>query len=114
MADTLGGFKMNQKELVQKFFKGRVVPRPPFIPLVGTFLTRVSQGSVEDLLKDSSTLSSAIMNTQQLLGYDALTLPLDPTVEAEAFGAAISWDDQKMPAITGHLSLDEPLDPSWF
>jgi hypothetical protein len=105
---------MNHKELVQKFFKGRAVPRPPFIPLLGTYLTRVSQVSVEDLLKDSSTLSSAIVNTQQLLEYDALTLPIDQTVEIEAFGASVTWDAQKMPAVKDHLSLMEPLDGNEF
>lgn len=105
---------MNQKELVQKLFKGRAVPRPPFIPLLGTYLTKVSQVSVEELWNDSSALSSAIVNTQQLLEYDALTLPIDPTVEAEAFGASVNWESGKLPDITEHLPMMTALDASDF
>lgn len=105
---------MNRKEFVQKFFKGRAVSRPPFIPLLGSFLTKVNQVSVEDLLKDSSTLASSIVSTQQLLGYDSLTLPVDITVECEAFGLQIRWADKEMPAVDSQLSLLDPLDSSDF
>jgi hypothetical protein len=105
---------MNRKEFVQKFFKGRAVSRPPFIPLLGSFLTKVNQVSVEELLKDSSTLASSIVNTQQLLGYDSLTLPIDTSVECEAFGAQLRWADKEMPTVDSKLSLSEPLDHSDF
>ena len=101
---------MNRKEFVQKFFKGRAVSRPPFIPLLGSFLTKVNQVSVEELLKDSSTLASSIVNTQQLLGYDSLTLPIDTSVECEAFGAQLRWADKEMPVVDSQLSISEPLD----
>ncbi|WP_338448808.1 uroporphyrinogen decarboxylase family protein [Niallia oryzisoli] len=105
---------MNRKEFVQKFFKGRAVSRPPFIPLLGSFLTKVNQVSVEELLNDSSTLASSIVNTQQLLGYDSLTLPIDTSVECEAFGAQLRWEDKEMPAVDSQLSLSDPLDHSDF
>lgn len=100
---------MNEKELVQKFFKGRAVPRPPFIPLIGTYITKVDQISTEQLYSDSSTLFSAVLNTQQLLGYDALMMPIDITIEAEALGASINWHKDRMPSISGHLPLDQDI-----
>lgn len=105
---------MNRKEFVQKFFKGRAVSRPPFIPLLGSFLTKVNQVSVEELLNDSSTLASSIVNTQQLLGYDTLTLPIDTSVECEAFGAQLRWTEKEMPVVAKQLSLTDPLDHSNF
>jgi hypothetical protein len=101
---------MNNKELVEKLFKGRAVSRPPFIPLLGTYLTKVDQVTVEQMYRDSSSLSSAITNTQQLLGYDALITPVDPTLEAEALGAVIAWNDYEMPSVCKHVSIDTPLD----
>lgn len=101
---------MNNKELVEKLFKGRAVSRPPFIPLIGTYLTKVDQVTVEQMYRDSSSLSSAITNTQQLLGYDALITPVDPTLEAEALGAVIAWDDYEMPRVCEHVSIDTSLD----
>ncbi|MEK5444093.1 uroporphyrinogen decarboxylase family protein [Fredinandcohnia sp. FSL W7-1320] len=90
---------MDKKELVQKFFKGRAVPRPPFLPLVGTYLTKVDQVSIPSILQDANTFYSALVNTQKLLGYDAIILPLDPSLEAEAFGGTVVWMDQEMPKV---------------
>ncbi|MEH7225741.1 uroporphyrinogen decarboxylase family protein [Bacillus sp. JJ1566] len=90
---------MDKKELVQKFFKGRTVTRPPFLPLVGTYLTMVDQVSIPSILQDDNTLYSALLNTQKLLGYDAIILPLDPSLEAEAFGGIVEWKDQEMPSV---------------
>ncbi|MFS0824506.1 uroporphyrinogen decarboxylase family protein [Bacillus sp. 1P02SD] len=90
---------MDKKELVQKFFKGRAVTRPPFLPLVGTYLTKVDQVSIPSILQDANTFYSALLNTQKLLGYDAVILPLDPSLEAEALGGMVEWKDQEMPSV---------------
>ncbi|WP_010283665.1 uroporphyrinogen decarboxylase family protein [Bacillus timonensis] len=90
---------MDKKELVQKFFKGRAVTRPPFLPLVGTYLTKVDQVSIPSILQDANTFYSALVNTQKLLGYDALILPADCSLEAEAFGGTVEWKDQEMPSV---------------
>lgn len=37
---------MNVKDLVKNAMRGRKVPRPPFIPFIGTYLTRVTQTSL--------------------------------------------------------------------
>ncbi|MCQ6282406.1 uroporphyrinogen decarboxylase family protein [Bacillus sp. EB600] len=101
---------MNNKELVEKLFKGRAVSRPPFLPLLGTYVTKVDQVTVEQMYLDSSSLSSAITNTQQLLGYDALLTPVDPTLEAEALGASIVWNGHEMPSVSEHVSIESSLD----
>lgn len=100
---------MNNKEFIQKFFKGRAVTRPPFIPLLGTYITKVDQVTPEQLYSDSGNLVSAVSNTQQLLGYDPLIMPIDNTIEAEAFGAKVEWNDSKMPTIHESIAVDQPI-----
>ncbi|MEH7238666.1 uroporphyrinogen decarboxylase family protein [Bacillus sp. JJ1562] len=90
---------MDKKELVQKFFKGRAVTRPPFLPLIGTYLTKVDQVSIPSILQDDNTFYSVLLNTQKLLGYDAIILPIDTSLEAEALGGIVEWKNQEMPSV---------------
>ncbi|KKB34384.1 uroporphyrinogen decarboxylase family protein [Bacillus thermotolerans] len=105
---------MNQKELVQKFFKGRAVTRPPFLPLPGTYLVKVDQVTIPTLLQDDSTLYSSLINTQKLLGYDAIILPIDTSLEAEAFGAKLQWNGTEMPVVAEHLPMEREIDEADF
>ncbi|MEH7385118.1 uroporphyrinogen decarboxylase family protein [Bacillus sp. JJ1521] len=104
---------MDKKELVQKFFKGRAVTRPPFLPLVGTYLTKVDQVSIPSILQDGNTFYSALLNTQKLLGYDAIVLPTDSSLEAEAFGGIVEWKDQEMPSVK-EVPITQELSSSDF
>lgn len=101
---------MNNKEFIQKFFKGRAVTRPPFIPLLGTYVTKVDQVKPEQLYSGPGTLVSAVSNTQQLLGYDPLIFPIDSTIEAEALGAAVDWRADEMPSIQQYFAVDRPVE----
>ncbi|WP_141336018.1 uroporphyrinogen decarboxylase family protein [Paenibacillus sp. tmac-D7] len=98
---------MNVKELVKNALRCRKVPRPPFIPLIGSYLTRVDQYSLKETWSDPGLLHQALRNTQQLLNYDAVVMPLDTSLEAEAFGLPVRWDGGK-PEIGGRLSREEP------
>ncbi|MCL6626451.1 MAG: hypothetical protein K6T68_07660 [Alicyclobacillus shizuokensis] len=83
---------MTSRDLVKWTFQRRSVPRPPWLPLVGTYLTRVEGGTTAEVLTDPGRLHQALHGTQQLLRADAIVFPLDPTLEAEALGAKIGWE----------------------
>jgi hypothetical protein len=100
---------VERKELVKKAMRGRETARPPFIPLLGTYLTKVDQISVEELLSDAGALCSSLINTQQLFGYDAVTLPMDTTWEAEAFGVTVDWSSSALPTVSAHLPWQQDL-----
>jgi hypothetical protein len=102
--------EMNPKELTHKTFKGREIPRPPFFPFLGTLLAKIEQKSMEECLVDPSALMTALYNARQLFGYDAITLPPDCTVEAEAFGASIHWGDLEMPEVKSYLPIEERIE----
>lgn len=97
------------KELAKRTFRGRDVPRPPFIPFVGTYLTEVTGLSMREVVSEAGLLSQALDNTRQLLNHDAAVLPLDGTVEAEALGVGVRWDQDTTPVVDGHLALDEEV-----
>lgn len=101
--------KTTAKELVKRTFRGRHVPRPPFIPFVGTYLTEVTGLSLRETVSDAGLLSQALDNTIQLLNHDAAVLPPDVTVEAEALGVRVRWDQDSAPAVDTHLALDEEV-----
>jgi hypothetical protein len=99
---------MNAKELVSSALRGRKIPRPPLIPFLGTYLTRVDQISMKELWQDPGRLHLALKNTRQLLNLDAVVMPIDHTLEAEGFGVQVHWDSGK-PELQAGLPTDAPL-----
>lgn len=97
---------MNAKDLVKNALRGRKSSRPPLIPFVGSYLTRVDQYSMEEICHNGGLLHQALRNTQQLLNYDGVVMPLEPTLEAEAFGLSVKWDKGNS-VIVKNYSLDE-------
>jgi len=87
MADILS------KDLVKALFQQKEIPRIPFIPWVCSFAAQLEQVSVEDMLSDPGTLSSSLLNAQELFGYDAIVSAFDTTLEAEACGCGVDWGE---------------------
>lgn len=97
---------MSVKALVKNALRGRKISRPPLIPFIGSYLTKVDSVSIEEMLNDPGILHQALRNTQQLLHYDAVVMPVDTTLEVEALGASISWSNS-IPILAESLSLKE-------
>lgn len=95
---------VSSKALVKDLFLMKEVPRIPFIPWVCTFAAKLEQVTVPDMLSDPGLLSTALLNSQELLGYDAITVVFDPTLEAEACGCEIAWPDagDALPLVVSH------------
>lgn len=95
---------ISSKELVRDLFRFKEVSRPPFIPWVGTFAAKLEQIQVEDMLSDPGLLSTALLNSQELFGYDAIVTIFDPSLEAEACGCEIEWseDHGSLPQVVSH------------
>ncbi len=103
---------MNAKELVKNALRNRKISRPPFIPFIGTYLTAVDQVTLQEAWSEPGLLHQSLRNTQKLLNYDAVVMPADTTLEAEAFGLSVNWDEG-MPHLEGTLQEEEapPFDP---
>ncbi len=95
---------MSVKDLVKNALRGRKVSRPPLLPFIGTYLTKVDGHSLENTMKDPGLLHHALRNTKQLLNFDGVVMPLDTTVEVEAFGVPVNWESG-LPVIKEYLPL---------
>ncbi|HEY93612.1 MAG TPA: hypothetical protein G4O15_01580 [Dehalococcoidia bacterium] len=93
----------NSRELVTNLFKGKASERPPFCPWVCSFAAKLEQVQVKSMLSDPGILSRALSNAHKLFGYDTLLNHFDPSLEAEALGCEIKWqEDSWPPVVTGH------------
>jgi uroporphyrinogen-III decarboxylase len=92
------------KDLVRDLFRLKELPRPPFIPWISSFAAQLEQISVQEMLSDPGLLSTALLNAQELFGYDAIAVGLDSSLEAEALGCQIDWpgSDDSLPSIVSH------------
>jgi uroporphyrinogen-III decarboxylase len=97
--------EISSKELVRNLFRLKEIPRIPFIPWVGTFAAKLDQIPVQDMLSDPGSLSTALMNCQELFGYDAIVTVFDTSLEAEACGCEINWaeDQTHSPQVVSHI-----------
>ncbi len=103
---------ISSKELVRNLFRLKDLPRIPFIPWICTFAAQLEQLNVVDMLSDAGLLSGALLNAQELFGYDAITTVFDPSLEAEACGCQVEWSDEEgsPPKIVSH-PLAEGINP---
>jgi uroporphyrinogen-III decarboxylase len=100
------------KDLVRDLFRLKELPHPPFIPWVSSFAAQLEQISVQDMLSDPGLLSTALLNAQELFGYDAISIGFDSSLEAEALGCRLDWPEgnDSLPSVVSHL-LSEGMSP---
>jgi uroporphyrinogen-III decarboxylase len=100
----------NSKELVRALFAGKPVSRPPFIPYMATAAAQFMQVPVKQMFSDPTTLANSLQACQRLFKYDGVAVLLDTTLEAEALGCRISWEEKEPPKVVSHI-LSEGKDP---
>ncbi len=95
---------ISAKTLVKDLFFYKELPRIPFIPWVCTFAAKLEQITVPEMLSDPGLLSTALLNCQELFGYDAIPVVYDPSLEAEACGCEVAWPDSEdaLPQVVSH------------
>ena len=69
------------KELVAALLDGRVMERPPFIPILGGFAQRMGQMSETDFRENPQLHARALLQTADALNADALTVGVGCSIE---------------------------------
>jgi len=100
----------NSREKVKNLFDGKPADRPPFIPWICRFAANLEQVPVRTMLTDAGVLSRALSNAHKLFGYDAILNHFDLSLEAEACGCEIEWQDNG----TSPSLLTHPLENGGF
>jgi len=91
------------KELVRSLFAGKPVSRPPFIPYMATAAAHFMQVPTQRLFSDPTTLANSLQSCQKLFKYDGIAISLDTTLEAEACGCQIAWQEGEPPKVISHV-----------
>lgn len=95
------------KGLVRALFQHNEVSRLPFIPWVSGFAAKLEQISPREALSEPNLLFKAQRNAHRLFGYDGIPIVFNTTLESEACGCSIDWEDY-VPRVVSH-PLEEGL-----
>jgi uroporphyrinogen-III decarboxylase len=97
----------NSKELVKALFASKPVSRPPFIPYMATAAAQLMQVPVRQMFSDPTTLANSLQTCQKLFKYDGIVILFDKTLEAEACGSQLTWQDSKPPQVSAPILTSE-------
>ncbi len=92
---------MTSRDRVRRFFEGASVDRMPIILHAGRYSARLQQLTYQQASADPTLLANAVQSALRLFGVDGIVLPADPTMEAEALGCAVAWEDDE-PVVVSH------------
>ncbi len=87
---------LTSKQRVRAALAGEMVDRPPFIPLLGTVVSRYMQIPERELYSSATRLANSLQACQRLFRYDAVSNPVDPVLEVEA---CEGWDSGEVPPL---------------
>ena len=89
-------------ELVEQAMQNEEPPRTPVVPLVGLYSSICSGYSVIDLLKDGNLQARSQLAALQHFKYDGIVTCMDLTIEAEALGATVKFQQAAFPYVSEH------------
>lgn len=78
---------------------------------LGPYAARLQQMSYRQVCADPTLLANSLQSAQKLFGCDGLIVLADSTLEAEACGCEVVWQDDE-PAVTSHPLSGEGANPS--
>lgn len=93
---------MESKQRFVRALSQRETDRIPVVPFVYCFAARLRGLSVKEMLNDPTLLANSLADVNELYGFDGLAVPFDMTLEAEACGCEVAWEEGTPPSVTGH------------
>jgi len=92
-------------ELIRKTLTHHEPERVPILPLVGLFASRIANVPISEMLHNSAKQRQALLEARKKFRYDGVFNVMDLTVEAEALGAEVVFENGAFPYVKKH-----PLD----
>ena len=89
-------------EITEQAMRHEESSRIPVIPLVGLYSSACSGYPINDLLRDGNLQAKSQLAALQCFKYDGVFTCMDLTVEAEALGASITFQQADFPYVSGH------------
>lgn len=82
------------KQLFRDLFQKKTSPRVVFIPMLCSFAAKLKQMSVKEMMSRPGHLSNCQRDALRLIGHDAMLNVFDTTLEAEALGCHVEWENE--------------------
>jgi hypothetical protein len=79
------------KKLFKDLFELKNMERPPFIPLVYRYASKVSKMTVEEMLGKAENLSRSLIMAQELFEYDGIISNYDSYLELDLLSRSFEW-----------------------
>ena len=90
---------MNGRLKFRNVIKGKNSESPPFVPFMYGLIARTGNIPLNEMAWDPSYYTNALEGIHQLLGLEVIVGNFDATLESEAFGARIEWNDDFDPPL---------------
>ncbi len=97
------------RSIFDKFLKGEVLSRGPFIPLVKDLPARIDGKPFQTLISDPTLWANSLIKTTELFGFDGIVAGFDFSFLAEACGCPITWENDR--ALVHSPRRDDLRDP---
>ncbi|MFC1847858.1 uroporphyrinogen decarboxylase family protein [Chloroflexota bacterium] len=93
----------SSRELVRSLLASKPVSRPPFIPYIASAAAHFMQVPVQQMYFDPTVLANSLQACQRLFKYDGIVVLYDTTLEAEACGCRLLWQEGEPPAVVSPI-----------
>lgn len=101
---------VSSKELVRSLLASKPVSRPPFLPYMASAAAHFMQVPVQQMYSDPTVLANSLEACQRLFKYDGTLVLYDTTLEAEACGCQLIWQEGQPPEIASPImSTDDNI-----
>ncbi|MBM5812563.1 MAG: hypothetical protein FJ191_11465 [Gammaproteobacteria bacterium] len=80
------------RQRFEAMLAGRCNGPPAWLPLMDVLPARVTRTGYREMTADAGQWCAGLVTAAELLGADAIVAGCDPTLTAEACGAALNWD----------------------
>jgi uroporphyrinogen-III decarboxylase len=91
------GKDKSSKRLLKDLFEMKPLPRPPFLPMVYRYASKISGVRLEEMLRNPLSLSRGLIMTQELFGYDAIMSNYDCYLEREFLASSLGPAAKSIP-----------------
>lgn len=95
------------KQLLIDAYRGKMTPKPPWVPYAGVHCAFLINEPADKMLKDPELLAKGVVNAAKRYKADGIPLLFDLSVEANSIGCDLKWWPDNVPSVTTHPCSDK-------
>ncbi|NNL78258.1 MAG: hypothetical protein HKO68_18155 [Desulfobacterales bacterium] len=95
------------KQLLIDAYRGKMTPKPPWVPYAGVHCAFLIDEPADKMLQDSELLAKGVVNAATRYKADGIPLLFDLSVEANSVGCDLKWWPDNVPSVQTHPCSDK-------